>query len=143
MAPNLRLQVICWGLHPVHSFNRCLVLGCTEGNWQWLSLYHITFCLVICTISLIISYVKPCKLTVANTSLSFYLFLFGMCGLFHYLWMLNVSTATEALELTFFLIVLASQLPVLLWASYNSACYLLPKIKHLLLPLQSKLYGTH
>ena len=94
------------------------------------------FCFLFWIMSLTVSCIKPCKSIVANMSLSFYSFLFGVCGLAHYLWKLNVSTATEALELTFVLIVLAAQLPVLLWASYNSARYLLLKIKYLLnLPL--------
>ena len=83
-------------------------------------------------LSLLLSYMRPLKSIVANMSLSFYSFLFGVCGLAHYLWMLNTSTSTEALELSFLFIALSAQFPVLVWAGYRCVCYFKPKIAHCL-----------
>ena len=84
-------------------------------------------CFAFSFLSFLISYARPCKSTVANMSLSFYSFLFGVCALAHYLWMLNVSTPTESLKLVFLFIILTAQLPVILWAGYYLAHYLLKK----------------
>ena len=90
------------------------------------SQYDIDICSCF-AFSFLISYARPCKSTVANMSLSFYSFLFGVCALAHYLWMLNVSTPTESLKLVFLFIILTAQLPVILWAGYYLAHYLLKK----------------
>ena len=76
-------------------------------------------CATFSLFSLLVSYVRPCKSTVANISLSFYFMLFGVCGLVHYLWILNITTATETLELAFLLIILIAQLPMIIWAGYS------------------------
>ena len=81
-------------------------------------------CVTFSLFSLLVSYVRPCKSTVANISLSFYFMLFGMCGLVHYLWILNVTyyyCNSETLELAFLLIILIAQLPIITWAGYSFA----------------------
>ena len=88
-------------------------------------------CFIFSFFSLILSYVNPCKSTLANISLSFYFMLFGFCGLVHYLWMLNDFTATGTLELAFLLIVLAAQLPIIIWAGYKLApCAKVTVLRH-------------
>ena len=87
-------------------------------------------CYAFSFLSFFISYARPCKSTVTNMSLSFYSFLFGVCGLAHYLWMLNVSTGTESLKLAFLFIIVAAQLPVIFWAGYYLIHYLLKKAEY-------------
>ena len=72
-------------------------------------------------LSLMLSYTRPLKSTAANMSGSYYLF--GLANIVAYLWYEQLSVPILALELSFSLIGLAVQAPVVLWASYKLACY--------------------
>ena len=103
----------------IHAF--CGIVQLALGYGYVIDMY---VCFIFTFFSLFVSYVNPCKSTLANISLSFYFMLFGLCALVHYLWMLNVSTATGTLELAFLLIVFAAQLPIIIWAGYNFVHFL-------------------
>ena len=99
-------------------------------------------CFALSFLSLLISYARPCKSTLANMSLSFYSSLFGVCALVHFLWIYKVSIGTTSLKLAFLFIVLAAQLPVIIWVGYHLARYLLKKVQCWLdFSLSSKLYA--
>ena len=69
--------------------------------------------------SLILSFLKPCKSSIANLSLSFHSAMFGVIVIAYYLWIDDLSTPTKTLELTFILIPVASHALVLTWAGYT------------------------
>ena len=68
-------------------------------------------------VSFVLSYVRPCKSTLANFSLSYHTFMFGVL-LFGENYWYNISVKTEALELTFIIIPLLSHMFVFFWVVY-------------------------
>ena len=72
--------------------------------------------------SLIVSYVRPCKSTLANFSLSYHVFMFGVLEFGRHYWN-NLSVKTEALELTFIIIPLLSHMFVFFWMVYIMCRY--------------------
>ena len=69
--------------------------------------------------SLILSFLKPCKSSIANLSLSFHSAMLGVIFIAYSLWRDDLSTPTKTLELTFILIPVASHALVLTWAGYT------------------------
>ena len=55
-------------------------------------------CLICILLSLLISYLQPCKSKIANISLSFYVALFGILEMIVFLWYWDLSTSTEVLS---------------------------------------------
>ena len=70
-------------------------------------------------LSLVISYVRPCKSTIANLSLSYHHIMGGILSLAVHLWTYDLSTTTEALEMTFIIIPVISHVLILTWAAYT------------------------
>ena len=70
-------------------------------------------------ISLLISYVRPCKSTIANLSLSYHHIMPGILSLAVHLWTNDLSTGTETLEMTFIIIPVISHVLVFMWAAYT------------------------
>ena len=70
-------------------------------------------------ISLVISYVRPCKKTIANLSLSYHFMMLGILSIALHLWQHDMSTGTEALEGTFIVIPIISHILVFLWVMYT------------------------
>ena len=68
-------------------------------------------------LSLVVSYVRPCKLTLANFSLSYHTFMFGVL-LFEKDYWHDLSVKTEALELILIIISLLSHTFVFFWMVY-------------------------
>ena len=68
-------------------------------------------------VSLVVSFVRPCKSTLANFSLSYHTFMFGLVLFGRYYWH-DLSVKTEALELTFIIIPLLSHMFVFFWVVY-------------------------
>ena len=68
-------------------------------------------------VSLVVSYVRPCKSTLANLSLSYHAFMFGVFEFGIDSWN-DLSIETEALELTFSIIPFLSHMFVLSWIIY-------------------------
>ena len=68
-------------------------------------------------VSFIVSYVRPCKSTLANFSLSYHTFVFGVLEFGNDYWN-NLSVETEALEFTFIIIPLLSHMFVFFWVVY-------------------------
>ena len=69
-------------------------------------------------LSLVVSYVRPCKSTLANLSLSYHVFMFGVLLLGKNYWYNDISVKTEALELTFIIIPFLSHMFVFFWVVY-------------------------
>ena len=74
-------------------------------------------------VSLIVSYVRPCKSTLANFSLSYHVFMLGVLLFGNYYWYIGISFKTEALELTFIIIPLLSHIFVFFWVVYIMCRY--------------------
>ena len=71
--------------------------------------------------SFVFSYVRPCKLTIANLSFSYHSMILGILGIICHLWVheSDNSTGTETLELTFIIVPAISHILVLTWAGYT------------------------
>ena len=67
----------------------------------------------------IISYMKPCKLKVANISLSFHMTIYGILMLLIYLWVYNLSVETYTLGVMFIVTLLSPHILVDVWAGYT------------------------
>ena len=67
----------------------------------------------------IVSYVKPCKLAVANVSLSFHMTMYGIFMCLIYLWEFELSVGTHTLELMFIVTFLLPHILVAVWAGYT------------------------
>ena len=78
-------------------------------------------CMVL-ALSLVVSYVRPCKSTLANFSLSYHTFMFGVF-LFGVGYWDVLFVKTEALELTFIIIPLLSHIFVFSWMIYTMCRY--------------------
>ena len=75
--------------------------------------------LVLMSSSLIFSYMRPCKSTIANLSLSYHGMILGiLCIIFH-LWKHDLSTGTETLMETFIILPIISHVLVFVWAMYT------------------------
>ena len=70
-------------------------------------------------LSLVISYVRPCKSTIANLSLSYHHIMAGILSLALHLWRNDLSTGTETLEMTIVVIPVISHILVFMWAAYT------------------------
>ena len=68
--------------------------------------------------SLILTFLKPCKSSIANISLSFHSAMLVVFFIAYDLWTSNIAAPTKTLELTFILIPVASHALVLTWAGY-------------------------
>ena len=79
----------------------------------------VIFTLTLIFLSLIISYVRPCKLTIANLSLSYHSMVIGILHIAVYFWKHNPSIKTETLERIFIIIPATSHILVLMWAGYT------------------------
>ena len=73
-------------------------------------------------LSLVVAYVRPCKLTLANLSLSYHAFMLGILEFGVSYWD-DLSIATGALELTFILIPLLSHTFAVSWGVYSISQY--------------------
>ena len=75
----------------------------------------------------VVSYIKPCKTTVANISLSFHMALFAILICAINLWENDLSVGTYTLELTITFILLSPHILVALWAGYTLTKYTLTR----------------
>ena len=64
------------------------------------------------------SYLRPCKLTIANLSLSYHLMVAGLLGIALHLWRQDMSTGTEPLELALIVLPVISHILMLIWVGY-------------------------
>ena len=71
--------------------------------------------------SFIISYTRPCKLTIANLSFSYHFMICGILNIAHHLWLYesDQSTGTETLEVTLIIVPAISHILVLTWVVYT------------------------
>ena len=67
----------------------------------------------------VVSYIKPCKSSIANISLSFHLFLCGIVQCAAYLWTRDLTVETYTIELTLIITILTPHTLVALWAGYT------------------------
>ena len=75
----------------------------------------------------LVAYMKPCKTTVANISLSFHMALLGIITFAINLWEYHLSIGTYTLELIFTATLLTPHALVALWAGYTSTKYTLTR----------------
>ena len=69
-------------------------------------------------LSFVFSYLRPCKSTIANLSLSYHLMVAGLLSTALHLWKQDMSTGTEPLELVFTILPIISHILMLIWAGY-------------------------
>ena len=71
--------------------------------------------------SLVISYVRPCKLRITNLSFSYHLMVFGILYIINHLWIYDSdrSTGTKAFEVTFIIVPAISHILMLVWFGYT------------------------
>ena len=77
---------------------------------------------MVFAVSLVVSYVRPCKSTLANFSLSYHSFMFGLLVLGKDYWN-DLSIKTEVLEFTFIIIPFLSHMFVFCWVLYIIGLY--------------------
>ena len=65
------------------------------------------------------SYIKPCKSSIANISLTFHLFLCGIVMCAAYLWTKDLTVETYTIELTWIITIIIPHVLVALWAGYT------------------------
>ena len=73
-------------------------------------------------LSFIISYVRPCKATLANLSLSYHSMVLGILGIVSHLWRHELSMETKPLIWMFIAVPMISHVLVSMWAAYTLAC---------------------
>ena len=81
--------------------------------------FDFTAGLVLIFLSLIFSYMRPCKLMTANLSLSYHSMMLGILSIAVHLWKKDMSTGTETLEGTLIIVPVVSHILVLMWAMYT------------------------
>ena len=69
--------------------------------------------------SIAVAHVRPCKLAVANFSISFNLIVIGIICVLYHLWNNDLNTPTQTLEQNFILFLLLPHVLVLVWAGYK------------------------
>ena len=69
-------------------------------------------------LSFLFSYLRPCKLTIANLSLSYHSMVVGLLSIALHLWKFDISTDTEPLEGATIILPVISHILMLIWAGY-------------------------
>ena len=78
---------------------------------------------VMCVfLSFIVSYAQPCRLTLANFSLSYHSSMLGIFSIADGLWKHDMNTGTHSLKLAFVVIPVVSHILVYTWAGYTIIC---------------------
>jgi hypothetical protein len=90
----------------------CLLIGNRSARYTSLDLFWM---MLVC----VVSYIKPCKSSVANISLVFHMALFGILICAANFWNNNLYVGTHTLELTFIATLLTPHILVALWAGYT------------------------
>ena len=85
-------------------------------------------CLICILLSLLTSYLQPCKSKIANISLSFYLALFGILEMIVFLWYWDLSTSTEVLSFISAFFGFITHTPFFVWVLYIISCHAARKI---------------
>ena len=75
--------------------------------------------LELVSLFLILSYMRPCKSTIANLSLSYHVMIMGILSIAVHLWQHDLSTGTETLMEIFIIIPVISHVLVFMWAMYT------------------------
>ena len=70
-------------------------------------------------LSFLFSYLRPCKLTIANLSLSYHLMVAGLLSIALHLWRHDMSTGTHTLEVVFIFFPIISHILMLIWTAYT------------------------
>ena len=89
----------------IHSYQRSssvIIVGC------------------LCTIiSVVLSYLRPCKSLCMNVSLSFHLTLIGIAGIMIALWEQDSFISTETLAVAFAVLMAIPHILMVIWVAYN------------------------
>ena len=70
-------------------------------------------------LSFLFSYLRPCKLSIANLSLSYHLMVAGLLSIALHLWRHDMSTGTHALEVTIIFLPIVSHILMFVWSGYT------------------------
>ena len=70
-------------------------------------------------LSLVISYLRPCKSLIMNMSLSFHTTLMGLLGILLSIWEQNFLVSTEAVAIAFAILPFIPHTMIMMWAVYN------------------------
>ena len=90
------------------------------GGYSWLCFSGY----VLLILSLVVSYLRPCKSTLANLSLSYHSMMAGILKFGLHLWEKDLSTGATALELALIMIPFISHISVLFWMAYTAFQYM-------------------
>ena len=85
--------------------------------------------IMLVLIACMLSYMKPCKESIANISIIYHFILFSIFIIVSYLWSYDYSVGTNTLVVTIIATGLASHLLVALWASYTLTRLAMRKLK--------------
>ena len=98
-----------------------LGVAITTSIWYVAKGYSLEFItgLELMSLSLIFSYTRPCKSTIANLSLSYHAMMIGILSIAVHLWQWDLSTGTETLMETFIILPVISHVLVFMWAMYT------------------------
>ena len=81
--------------------------------------YETTVGCICVTLSLIISYIRPCKSLIMNMSLSFHTTLCGLLGILLGLWKQNFLVSTEAIAIGLAILPVFPHTVIMVWAALN------------------------
>ena len=81
-------------------------------------------------LSFVLTYARPCKLTIANLSLSYHTMVIGIFSIADGVWEHDWSTKTSTLEKTFIILPVISHILVFIWAGYVLAHWIMAHFRY-------------
>ena len=81
--------------------------------------YATTIGCICVFLSLVISYLRPCKSLIMNMSLSFHFTLLGLLGILINIWEQNFLVSTERIAIAFAILPFIPHTMIMMWAVYN------------------------
>ena len=84
-----------------------------------------TLAIVPIFLTFVFSYVRPCKLLIANLSLSYHSMVIGIFTIADGIWEHNWSIKTSKLEKTFIILPVISHILIFIWVVYTLACWIM------------------
>ena len=96
-----------------------LFLGIDVGFSMGPHGYTTTIGCICVFLSLVISYLRPCKSLIMNMSLSFHFTLLGLLGILLNIWKQNFLVSTEAVAIAFAILPFIPHTMIMMWAVYN------------------------
>ena len=104
-----------------------VMMFCYRYSYYPSDVFYSLFALVMC---FLVSFIQPCKTSIANFSLGFLFVVLGVVCITQYLW-LNTLTHTKPLVLGYIISFLLPHVLMLGWASYKLAHFMKRKLIHI------------